>query len=72
LKYTFFFRVFNLFDRLNEKEVFADTGRAGYTLAPLYMGGLRPRGLNTLEQYFIRPDFYSEPRRIQFGIEFGF
>jgi hypothetical protein len=69
---TFFVKIYNLFDRLNENEVFRDTGRAGYTLEPLYVGGLRPRGLNTLEQYFIRPDYYSEPRRIQFGFEVGF
>jgi len=72
LKYSFFVRVFNLFDRLNEKNVFTDTGRAGYTLAPLYVGGLRPRGLNTLDQYFIRPDFYSSPRRVQIGLELEF
>ncbi|GAB4373736.1 MAG: TonB-dependent receptor [Calditrichia bacterium] len=72
LEYSFFVRVFNLFDRLNEQDVFTDTGRAGYTLAPLYVGGLRPRGLNTLDQYFVRPDFYSEPRRFQFGIELKF
>lgn len=72
MKYSFFVRVFNLFDRLNEKDVFTDTGRAGYTLAPLYSGGVRPRGLNTLDQYFVRPDFYSEPRRIQIGFEMDF
>ncbi len=72
LRNTFFLKIYNLFDRLNENEVFNDTGRAGYTLEPLYVGGLRPRGLNTLEQYFIRPDYYSEPRRIQIGFELGF
>ncbi|MBD3223180.1 MAG: TonB-dependent receptor plug domain-containing protein [Caldithrix sp.] len=72
LTYSFFVRAFNLFDRLNEQNVFTDTGRAGYTLAPLYVGGLRPRGLNTLEQYFIRPDFYSAPRRVQIGVEMEF
>jgi outer membrane receptor for ferrienterochelin and colicin len=72
LEYSFFTRIYNLLDRLNEKNVFTDTGRAGYTLAPLYVGGLRPRGLNTLDQYFIRPDFYSEPRRVQIGLELRF
>ncbi len=72
LDFSLFFRVFNLFDRLNEREVFTDTGRAGYTLAPLYVGGLRPRGINTLEEYFIRPDFYYEPRQIQLGLQLEF
>lgn len=72
LKYQLFVRAFNLFDNLNELDVFRDTGRAGYTLAPLYVGGLHPRGLNTLDQYFVRPDYYSEPRRIQIGFELQF
>jgi len=67
-----FLRVFNLFDRRNEVNVFTDTGRAGYSLAPLYVGGLRPAGLNTLDQYYIRPDYYSEPRRVQVGLEIQF
>lgn len=67
-----FLRVFNLFDRKNERDVYSDTGRAGYTLAPLYTGGLRPRGVNTLDEYFVRPDFYAPPRQIQVGMEFKF
>ncbi|RMI17013.1 MAG: TonB-dependent receptor [Calditrichaeota bacterium] len=72
MRYQFFLRVFNLLDRLNEVEVFTDTGRASYTLAPLYVGGLHPRGLNALDDYFIRPDFYSQPRRVQIGVEIEF
>lgn len=72
LQYQFYIKVYNLFDRLNEQDVFTDTGRAGYTLAPLYAGGLRPRGINTLDQYFNRPDFYSPPRRVQIGLEVKF
>jgi len=72
IKFSFFMRIYNLFDRLNEIQVFSDTGRAGYTLAPLYVGGLRPRGINTIDQFYTRPDFYSEPRRIQMGFELEF
>lgn len=71
-RYQVFLRVFNLFDRRNEVNVFTDTGRAGYSLAPLYVGGLRPAGLNTLDQYYDRPDFFSEPRRVQVGLEIQF
>ncbi len=66
----FFVKVYNVFDIKNEIEVFGDTGRAGYTLATIYSG--RPRGINTVEEYFKRPDFYSEPRQIIFGISFDF
>jgi outer membrane receptor protein involved in Fe transport len=71
-KFQLFLRVFNLFDRLNENDIFADTGRANYTLAPLYVGGLHPRGINSLDQYFVRPEYYTQPRQIQFGLEFQF
>ncbi|MBN2366485.1 MAG: TonB-dependent receptor, partial [Calditrichaeota bacterium] len=72
MKFGLYMKVYNLFDRLNEVNVFSSTGRAGYTLDRLYFGLDRPRGINTLDQYFIRPDFYSAPRRVQLGLEVGF
>ncbi|MDA3861936.1 MAG: TonB-dependent receptor [Melioribacteraceae bacterium] len=62
-----FIRVFNLFDSANELNVFTDTGRAGYTLE-LTRSQEVPRGVNTLEEYFSRPDFYSSPRSINIGM----
>ena len=69
---TFFIKVYNLFDRLNERIVYTDTGRATYSTEPLYFGGERPRGLNTLEDYYIHPDYYSKPRRVLLGLEIGY
>ena len=66
---TFFLRVYNVLDHLNERDVFSDTGRSGYSTEPLYFGGEKPRGINSLEQYYIRPEFYYEPRLIQLGLE---
>ena len=71
-KYSVFLKVYNLFDRLNELQVFQDTGRATYSTEPLYFGAGRPRGLNTLEDYYIHPEFYSAPRRVQLGMQVGF
>ena len=71
LSYSVFVKIYNLFDRLNEQEVFGDTGRATYTTEPLYAGGERPRGINTLDEYFVRPNYYSAPRRILIGLEIG-
>lgn len=57
----------NLFDRRNEIIVYGDTGRAGYTLA------VNPaRGPNTAEEFLIRPDFYSPPRQVTFGMTVEF
>ena len=69
--FLFLLKVFNLFDTLNEIEVFGDTGRAGYTLE-LTRNQQAPRGVNTLEEYFTRPDYYSAPRQIVIGASISF
>lgn len=67
---SLFMKIYNLFDTANELEVFGDTGRAGYTLeverdqSPI-------RGLNTLREFYTRPDFYSSPRQIIVGVSYG-
>lgn len=68
---SLFVKIYNLFDTANEIEVFGDTGRAGYTLE-LTRAQEAPRGVNTLEEYFTRPDFYSSPRQIIVGTSFSF
>ncbi|MBN1154482.1 TonB-dependent receptor [candidate division KSB1 bacterium] len=72
LNYTGFVRIYNLFDRLNEREVYLDTGRASYSLTPYELSYIHPRGLNELEDYFVQPDFYSAPREIQIGLTVEF
>ncbi len=66
-----FIKVYNLFDTANEIEVFGDTGRAGYTLE-LTRAQEAPRGVNTVEEFFTRPDFFSAPRQIILGASFAF
>ncbi|MGK9476283.1 TonB-dependent receptor [Melioribacter sp. OK-6-Me] len=68
---SFYIKVYNLFDTANEIEVFTDTGRAGYTLE-LTRAQEKPRGVNTLEEFFKRPDFYSSPRQIIIGTSISF
>jgi len=68
---SLFAKIFNLFDRGNEKEVFSDTGRANSTLE-LTRAQEAPRGVNTLEEFFTRPDFYSAPRQIVVGMSYSF
>ncbi len=70
-RFSVFLKVFNLIDTANEDEVFSDTGRAGYTLE-LTRAQELPRGVNTLEEFFTRPDFYSAPRQIVLGASFEF
>jgi len=66
-----FLKIFNVFDRANEREVFGDTGRAGTTLE-LTRAQVEPRGLNTIKEFFTRPDFYSAPRQIVIGFSYSF
>ncbi len=62
-----FVKVYNVFDNENELNIFTDTGRASYSLASGYSG--RPRGVNSIEEYYTRPDFYSAPRQIVAGFD---
>ncbi len=61
-----FVKVYNLLDTENELNVFGDTGRAGYTI-DLTRAQEPPRGVNTLKEYYTRPDFYSAPRQVIIG-----
>ncbi len=60
-----FVEVFNVFDRRNVQNVFSDTGEPDVTLTQFQTGSFDPG-------YFVRPDFYREPRRIQLGLQFNF
>ncbi len=70
-QFSIFLKIFNLFDTLNEVNVFGDTGRAGDTLE-LTRNQTAPRGVNTTKEFFTRPDFYSSPRQIVIGADFSF
>lgn len=68
-----FLRVFNLFDIRNETNVFDDTGRAGFTTDYARAAQANPSQIvNTLDEWFRRPTHYSEPRRIEFGVNLEF
>ncbi len=67
---TAFVRIFNLLDTKNENQVYTDTGRAGYSVNAMRSGTIF--GLNTLEEYIRRPDYYSAPRQIIVGLSFQF
>ncbi|MCK4812758.1 MAG: carboxypeptidase-like regulatory domain-containing protein [Candidatus Marinimicrobia bacterium] len=69
LKPEFFIRITNLLDKLNETGVFNDTGRAGFTGEQERIEALNvATPVNTIEEYFIIPYHYSEPRRIEIGM----
>jgi len=61
-----FLKVYNLFDARNELDVFTDTGRAGYSIEANFSGA--PRGINSIQEFYTRPEFYSAPRQVVLGI----
>lgn len=68
-----FTRIFNLFDRLNEVNVYTDTGKAGFTQDLEVAEKTNPDELvNTLNDWFTNPTHYSEPRRIEAGVSINF
>lgn len=69
--FSLFLKIFNLFDTANQLTVFTDTGSAGYTLDETRQQAA-PRGVNTIKDYFTRPDFYSAPRQIVLGASINF
>jgi hypothetical protein len=67
LNFELFVRVYNLFDAANPLTVWADSGEPDYT------GRQNQAEAAAADpSWFIRPDFYSEPRRIQIGTKFIF
>jgi outer membrane receptor protein involved in Fe transport len=68
-----FARVFNLLDIRNELGVYDDTGRAGFTLREQRVALTNPQErVNSLEDWYRQPTNYSEPRRIELGMNLEF
>lgn len=57
--------VFNLLDTRNVNSVYSDTGQPDLTLEQFRQGAVDPG-------FWVRPDFYREPRRVQLGLDFRF
>ncbi|MCK5454265.1 MAG: TonB-dependent receptor, partial [Calditrichia bacterium] len=72
-RFSLFLRVFNLFDVLNEVNVYDDTGRAGFTTDLERNRASNPeQNVNSIDEWYINITHYSEPRRIEFGFIFDF
>ncbi|HEX8386727.1 MAG TPA: TonB-dependent receptor [Rubricoccaceae bacterium] len=65
-------KVDNVLDTRNETNIFGDTGRATYALLPNSDLGTYTGAPLLLEQRYVRPDFFSQPRRVVLGLRFQF
>lgn len=68
---TAYLWIVNLFDRLNEWNVYGSTGTADNDLEA-QLGAGEIIGLHTLDDYISNPTYYSPPRQIRFGLSVGF
>ncbi len=62
--------IYNIFDIKNETDVYSDTGRATYTMEA--MQSTLIRGINTADDYYTHPDWYSTPRQVKLGLSVSF
>ncbi|MBM4175217.1 MAG: TonB-dependent receptor [Ignavibacteria bacterium] len=70
---TLFLRVFNVLDLNNPRVIYGDTGDPFFTFGKLEAERIRPRlYYNTIDDLYTNPGFFSEPRRIEFGISYTF
>ena len=73
LRFIAFARIFNVLDTRNEYGVYDDTGRAGFTTDKARAEAINPEmPVNSLDQWYTQPSFYSEPRRIELGLNMEF
>jgi outer membrane receptor protein involved in Fe transport len=75
LKISVFGRVFNLLDRLNQVNVFDDTGQADFTTDRnrAILTNQNPQTpVNLIDEFYTNPTHYSEPRRIEVGTTITF
>ena len=74
MKGKLYMNIYNLLDRRNEIIVYGDTGRTDETIEKAraeIISPFEPLRPNTIHQFFNRPDWYDEPREIQFGFQFS-
>lgn len=73
LRLSLFLRVFNLFDIRNEVNVYNDSGTADFTIDEfLARQQGNPQLVNSIDDFFRNPTFYSQPRRVEIGASFFF
>ena len=74
IKGKLYINIYNVLDRRNEINVFGDSGRSNETIERAraeIISPFEPLRPNTINEYFNHPDWYDEPREIQFGLQFS-
>ena len=70
---SIFARVYNLLDALNQLNVYNDSGTADFTEEKYVQDQQHlPAVVNTVDQYYTDPSYYSEPRKFEVGFSLFF
>ena len=70
---SIFARVYNLLDALNQLNVYNDSGTADFTEEKYVQDQQHlPAIVNTVDQYYTDPSYYSEPRKFEVGFSLFF
>ena len=73
LRLSLFTRIYNVFDIKNQLNVYSDSGTADFTINEYYRKrDDNPDIINSVDEYYRNPTYYSEPRRVEFGFSFYF
>lgn len=65
-------QVENIFDSEAPQDVYADSGRPDFTIDEVNARKGRLIGVNSYDDWFTRPEFYSAPRRVTLGLSINF
>ena len=65
---SLFLQVENLFDAEVQQNVYSDSGRADETISLSQFRNVRVGGINTLDEFYYRQEFYGSPRRLSLGL----
>ena len=68
-----FLRINNLLDTKNATQVFTDSGQPDYSIEEQQQLRINaPRQVSTVQDWYTKPYFYSEPRRVELGTTISF
>jgi outer membrane receptor protein involved in Fe transport len=72
LQTTLFAYIYNFLDIENEVNIYTDTGTAKYTIDEHFYTDDMIRGINTVHDYYYRPNYLSAPRELHLGLKVDF
>jgi outer membrane receptor protein involved in Fe transport len=72
IKTTLFSNIYNVFDIRNAVDIYKDTGSADYSIDEHFYTDDMVRCVNTVRDYYYRPQYFSAPRRVVVGAKVEF